>query len=106
MGELTFQVNLLQSASDGKITPVLWRDDGKAGGFSSFGKKVKSVGVEYVNDQITSSEWEDFFESEVDDSQVVYLGRITIDDTKTVVDEAFFTTPSEGVEVRDHPLGF
>lgn len=106
MGELTFQVILLRSTSTSEIKPVLWRNDGNTGGFSSFGEKVKEFAVEYVNEEIDTTEWEGFFAENVGDSEVARLGTITVDDTKTVVDDGFFRSPSDGVEVQDYPIGF
>lgn len=100
MGHITFHVHL--SNQNDAITPVLWLEDGIDGGISQLGEAAKRVAEEYVADQITADEWN----GEFGDASLLFLGTITVNSEKEIVDDAFFTAPQPGVEERKSPINF
>lgn len=104
MSELVFHVNLV-TTRDG-IESVLWLDDGLNAGLSTFGERAKEIAEEAVSNSIDTDEWESFFDTNVSSDEVVYLGTVVIDDTKTIVDDGYVTKPSEAAEVRSSPINF
>lgn len=103
MGILTFTVNLV-TTKDGLIL-VLWQSDGMRS-LSPFGEQVRDEVKEIIQEQLDMGAWQDYYDTTVPEGKVVQLGTVSVDDTKSIVDDAYFTQPTDDVAVHNHPLEF
>lgn len=103
MGILTFSVILLPTQDD--ISLVLWQSERNTS-LSPFGEQVRNKTIETIEKQLDMDAWRSYCNNAVPEGKVVQLGTVSVDDTKTIVNEGYFKNPTDDVSIQDHPLNF